>query len=462
MLTKIQNKLKKHKLLKKVIENSSWIVMQNILTMILGVFVTAIVARYLGTEKYGTFNYVLSFVSLFSGIAAVGIHHISVKDLKFSPNEEGKILGTSFIIRLIIAIILIIVSETVLFLINGYDVTILTIGILLSSMMIFNCFEVIDYYNTATMNVKYSAIAKFVSYIVLVVIKLLVVFLDLGLIWYTVAYTFEFLIYAVALYFSYKLIHKKQNITCKWSFDKEYAKKLLSRSWYFALSSLMVTIYMRIDQAMLGSMLKDKSEVGIYSAAVRIAEMWAFVPNAIITALKPAVIEYKKNNEEKYKESLGRLYSIVSLTCIIFSVFIIMFSKLIINILYGAEYINAYKSLYILVIGTWFGIVGNVHYVWLVCENKGKYTLFYSFSGSILNVIFNIFLIPQYGGYGAAIATLISQVVANIFSFAIFKETRALTKNAIKAIFLVDLYKIIKEFFKKRRNISISNGANNG
>ena len=444
MLGKIIEKLSNHILLKKVIENSSWIVSQNIFTMILGVFVTAIVARYLGSEGYGTFNYVLSVVSLFSGLAAVGIHHISVKDLKFSPDDEGKILGTSFVIRISMAIILIIISEIVLFIVNGCDKTILTIGAFLSSMMIFNCFEVIDYYNTATMNVKYSAIAKFISYIILSVSKILVVIFDMGIIWYTIAYTLEFFIYAILLYYSYKIVHKKSDTICKWTFDLRYAKKLLSRSWYYAVSSIMVTIYMRIDQAMLGSMIPDKSEVGIYSAAVRIAEMWVFVPNSIITALKPAVIEYKKNNELKYKETLNKLYAVISCTCLIFSILIIIFSKLIISILYGQEYIAAYKSLYILVIGTWFGIIGNVHYVWLICEDKGKYTLFYSFSGSIINIIANMILIPKYGGYGAAIGTLLSQIIANIFSFALFKETRQLTINAIRAIFLIDIFKILK------------------
>lgn len=445
MIENIKEKLKGHNLVKKVIENSSWIVSQNIFTMLLGVFITAIVARYLGTERYGTFSYVLSIVSLFTGIAAVGIHHISVKDLKYSSSDEGKILGTSFGIRIVMAIILIIVSEVTLFLLNGNNNTILLIGILLSSMMIFNCFEVIEYYYTATMQIKYSAIVKFIAYIVLAISKILVVVFNKGIIWYTVAYTLEFSIYALLLYISYKVIKRKNNDKQKWYFDFNYAKKLLSRSWYYALSSIMVTIYMRIDQAMLGTYFENKSEVGIYSAAVRIAEMWAFVPNAIITALKPAIIGYKKNNEAKYKETLSKLYLITSIVCLSFSIGIVIFSKLIISILYGKDYIMAYKSLYILIIGTWFGVIGNVHYVWMVCEDKGKYTLFYSLSGSVLNIIANIILIPKYGAVGAAIATLLSQLVANVFSFSVFKETRMLTKYAIKSIFLVDLYKFIRE-----------------
>ncbi len=70
MIKKIKETLKAHPLFKKIAKNSSWLVFQNIFTMLLGVFITGIIARYFGTEKYGVFNYVLSIVSIFSGIAA--------------------------------------------------------------------------------------------------------------------------------------------------------------------------------------------------------------------------------------------------------------------------------------------------------------------------------------------------------------------------------------------------------
>lgn len=71
MIDKIKKFIEKHNLFKKVAKNSGLLMFQNIFTMLLGVFVTGVVARYFGTEKYGIFNYVLSITGLFSGIAAV-------------------------------------------------------------------------------------------------------------------------------------------------------------------------------------------------------------------------------------------------------------------------------------------------------------------------------------------------------------------------------------------------------
>lgn len=449
MFSNIKQKLEGHNVFKKVAKNSSWIVFQNIFTMILGVVITGVIARYFGTEKYGIFNYILSITSLFSGIASIGIYHIATKDLTQRPEDEGKILGTSFTIRLIAAILLIIAAETTVCIMTNNDSTSMVIGILLSLMMLFSCSEVIDYYATANLKVKYLAVSKCISYIIFAVLKILIVVLKLDIRYYTATYLIEGIIYAIFLSISYKLIHKNIGKTCKWSFDKDYAKKLLSNCWYFALSSIMVTIYMRIDQVMLGKMIEDKSQVGIYSAAVRIAEMWAFVPNSIISSFKPVIMKYKgENNNKEYVKNLQRLYDISSLVSILFAIGITIFARLIIMILYGKAFLEASKILYILIWGIWFGILGNVHYVWLICENKGKYSLFYSATGSISNIIFNAILIPKYGMYGAAIATLISQFIANIVSFGIFKETRVLSKFAIKAILLVEPLKFVKNKIK--------------
>lgn len=71
MIEKIRTFMQKHNLFKKVAKNSGLLMFQNIFTMLLGVFVTGVVARYFGTEKYGIFNYVLSIIGIFSGIADI-------------------------------------------------------------------------------------------------------------------------------------------------------------------------------------------------------------------------------------------------------------------------------------------------------------------------------------------------------------------------------------------------------
>ena len=64
------------------------------------------------------------------------------------------------------------------------------------------------------------------------------------------------------------------------------AKRLLSESWPLILSGVALMLYMRIDQIMIGNMIND-SAVGVYSVAVKMAEVWYFVPAAVVSSLFP-------------------------------------------------------------------------------------------------------------------------------------------------------------------------------
>lgn len=440
---KIINKIKSS----KIIKNSGWLMAQNIITMILGVFVTGIVARYFGTEKYGIFNYAYSIIALFIGISPFGIHHIAVKDLAQRPKEEGKILGTSFVLRSAITVILLVISNITVFYLSKFDRVTTIIGAILSTLIIFNVFDVIDYYSKANLKAKYIVISKLISFVFMSILKVLVIIMKGNIIHYSITYALEAFIYAILLIISYRLM-KKGGTKVKWHYNKQYAKQLLSKSWYFALSSIMVTIYLRIDQVMIGTIIPDKSQVGIYSAAVKIAEMWSFVPLALINSYKPIIMTEKRISDENYHNKLRKLYNLSWIICLMFLVFIIALGKLIITILYGADFINAYKILNILIPGICVGIVGNIHYIWMLCEGKEKYSLLYSSSGCVTNIILNLILIPRIGMHGAAIATMISQLVSNVLIFMIRKDTRVLSINMIRAIFLIDYINIFKNKIK--------------
>jgi O-antigen/teichoic acid export membrane protein len=175
---------------------------------------------------------------------------------------------------------------------------------------------------------------------------------------------------------------------------------------------------------MLGNMMPDKIEVGIYSAATAVAQMWFFVPMAIIISFKPVIISKKKQDEQAYLNTLQLLYTIVAWLGICFGVFILIFSNHIISILYGASYQKAASILSISVWAGTFAMLGSARSLWSLTEGFQKYTVFYAGIGTVTNIILNYLLIPLLSGYGAAIATLISQITVAIVAPAMIKETR--------------------------------------
>ena len=439
--------MEKNITLKNIFGNSMWQIGEKIITMIFSVFVTSIVARYLGTEDYGFVNYIISIVMLFTTFSTLGMEKITIKDIIEREESEERILGTSFYIRLIGGIVLIFISQITIYILDEKNMLAQLLGLIMGLCMIFRAYEVIEYYLQSQMKLKTISIIRFCSTFFVAILRILVVIFDWGIVGFTATYLFDAIIVAVLL----KIWYKKRK-KLKFKFSLEYAKRILSKCWYVAISGLMVTLYMRIDQVMLGSMLDNKTENGIYSAAVRIAEIWYFVPTAIISAFQPAIVMKKKHSEEQYEKTMQRLYDIVAIVGIAFGILITLFGNIAVQILYGDEYKGATSILKISVWAGLFATLGTARSVWLVNENLQKYSLIYTSVGCVTNIVLNYFLIPKIGARGAAIATLIAQFVTNVLALVPFKKTRKSSTMILKSIFLNQTVKDVFKTFRIRIN----------
>jgi O-antigen/teichoic acid export membrane protein len=430
--------IRSNEVVNKTLKNSGWLVGERIFTMVLGIFVIAVVARYFGPENFGQFNYAMAFVALFTALSTLGLETLTVKSIVDKDYDEGTILCTSLFLRVFGGIVLAIIAVIIIRLIEPKDQNLHVLVLIMSFIMVLKSMEVIEYWIQAFQKAKVSSIIRMSVYVITAVLKIILVIFKGNLIHYALIYMIDAVIVGSALMISY---YKIRDDISPWKFSLKYAKSILSQSWYLILSGLMVTLYMRMDQVMLGSMLPAKTELGVYSAAVQIAELWYFVPMAIITSFKPVIMNKKKISENSYVKSVQLLYTIVAWIGIGFSVFILLFSKLIVNILYGAEFL---KSASILSVSIWagtFAMLGSARGVWLICEGLQKYSMAYIGIGSITNLILNYLLIPTLGGYGAAVATLASQIIVALIAPSFFKETRVSSIMMLKAFKLEGVFK---------------------
>ena len=417
--------------------------------MIAGFLVGVWVARYLGPEKFGIFSYSLAFVSLFGGIAKLGLDGIVVRDLVKEMEKKEIYLGTSFWLKLIGGIItLLIIIITLLFqsiltshlspltsylsLLTSHLLTSTNLYILIIAFgIIFQSFEVIDFYYQATVQAKYISIRKMIQLFLSSVIKIILVLIKANLIWFVLVTLFDAISLAIFSWWIYKSQALPNFIKYfKWNI----AKRLLKDSWLLLLSSIAISIYMRIDQVMIKNMLGDR-EVGLYSATMRLVEVWYFIPMIITQSVFPAIVSAKKVSEELYYKRLQQLFSLLIWTAILIAIPISVFSHQIIYLFYGERFMEASKVLVISVWASSFVFIGVGSGNFFLVENLQNFSFWRTFYGMIVNIILNFILIPSHGIQGAAIATLISQATA-AYLFDIFnKET--------KKIFFMKTYALI-------------------
>ena len=86
-------------------------------------------------------------------------------------------------------------------------------------------------------------------------------------------------------------------------------------------------------------------------------------------------------------------------------------------------------------------MLGSARGTWLICEGLQRYSVVYIGAGCISNIILNYLLIPILGGYGAAIATLASQIIVALIAPLFFKETRVSSIMMLKAFKLEGVFK---------------------
>ena len=405
--------------LRKYFANTSWLLVERFFRMVVSLFVGIYVTRFLGPERFGILSYVLSFVLLFSPLLHLGHREIIVLDLIKSPEKRDLILGSAILLRLGGAVLLVGgVSVGIQFVENDQQ-TLLMISIISVGIM-FQSWELVDYYFQSQVQSKYTVWAQIIQLIVVSLCKLALIFWQASLFWFVIVFSIEYVILAILYLIMY--IWRVGWFPIR-RCNLKYTQKLLKNSLPLLFSTIAIMIYMKIDQIMLKELVGPAS-VGIYSAAVKLCEVWYQFPVLVAGSYYPAIIGAKVNNSELYNSYLQKLYSFLVWGAIAIAIPTTLFSDWIIHNLYGNEFA---KSVVILQIYAWasvFVFMGVANHKWLLIENCQKYILLTTLLGMVINIVCNIILIPLYGASGAAVASLISYGIGSYGSLLFFPRLR--------------------------------------
>ena len=391
-----------------VTKNAFWIISCRIIQAILGLVISMISARYLGPSNYGLINYAASIVAFVLPIVQLGFRSTLVQEIIDNPQKEGEVLGTSLVFSVISSIFCAFgVCSFVYFTSAGETETVIVCA-LYSLSLIFQATEMIQYWFQAKLVSHYMSLTGLGAYVLVSIYRIYLLITEKSIYWFVVSQALDYFIISLVLLIIYmKLSSQKLTISVK------RGLRMLDKSKYFIVSSMMVTIFAQTDKIMLKMILGDET-VGIYSAAVTCAGMSSFVFSAIIDSSRPAVFESKKESEEKYQNCLKKCYSVIIYLSLFQSLVFTLMSKLIISVLYGEAYSSATNVLRLVVWYTTFAYIGPIRNMWILAENKQRYLWIINLSGAVVNIILNLVLIPLLGVMGAALASLLTQFFTNV------------------------------------------------
>ncbi len=389
--------------LKRYTQNTVWALAARIVSILVSFFVTIYLIRYLGSENYGQLSYAVSMVGLFATLASAGIDSVLYRELITHPDKRNEYLGSAFIMKLGLgaATMLCIVGAALMF--GEPDVSRILICII-AGTFIFTPFHIIAQEFQADVAQKYVSIVSLIITIILNALKVAVIVSGQGVIYVALVLLLEPILYATG----YLWLRTRHYASIRlWRFDSATSLSLLAHSWPFILVALFTVAYSRIDQIMLKHMI-DASAVGLYDAAVRIAEIWLFIPGLIASVLFPALIHAKKTSFTEYRNRLLALCGMTVSFSILFTLIPALFSTPITVLLYGDSFIQSGAILQVYAWSSIFMALDSVLRFYLLAEHQYHTLLILTACTAIANILLNLLLIPRLGIIGAAWATLIA------------------------------------------------------
>lgn len=433
---------------KSFLKNMSWILIGNIIHAVCSFLINILMARVLTTNDNGLINYGASWIAFYNAIATFGINSIINKYTTDDVNISNSYLSTAIVFRLLSGVVgCVLVVGTIVF-VNPNEKDVLIVSAIQSLAIVFAAGDTLVYWFRFKKEANIVAVLRMISFFGSAIVKVFALIVVRNIYLYTAGVVAETLLFSILLVTKYR-----KTYFCHVEFAPEKLKQLLSLSYPFVFSSILATIYGQTDKVMLKNMMNNDA-VAYYSVAVTLAGLMSIVTAAIIEGFRPEIItEKNRGNVELYKRRLKQAYCVTFWICILYGCFITIFSKYIILILYGEKYLPAQPALALIVWYTSFSYFGTINNIYMVAEGKVKWVQVTTLVGALTNVGLNFLLIPKWGIQGAALASLLTQFLANFVTPACIPSLRPINKYILQGVFFKDVHVdlVIKEVLKRFR-----------
>lgn len=415
-----------------LLSNIAWLAGDRIFRLLVGLWIGVWVARYLGPHDFGRLAYFVTYISFFMPFAQAGLDRIAVRDLSADGANAGEILGTAFIIRFGCGLAAAMAAIGGLWLVQRpVDMVELGMVCILASSLVLVSFDVLDFWFQSRLQMRFSAIARNLGFIAAALGRVILIVCGLSLLWFAFAVAVEAAIAAGALLLFFWW--RKPAIS-RLRFSAHRGLAFLRESRFVLAYGFVITVQAKIDQIMLGNMT-GAVELGHYAAALRIVEGLTFIPLAIQAAMMPVLAKSRASDPLKYEQQLLNLYRWIVVLFLPFGIVLPLFSGIIINLLYGADYSDAAPLLALLTLRLLLAFIGIAKSNFVTNERLFAVSFVGAAVGALLNVLLNLLLIPAWGAQGAIWASTASFLCTIVLMDLVFARTRRNFFLVVKALF---------------------------
>jgi PST family polysaccharide transporter len=423
-----------------------WLV--QVVRMVITLATSIVVTRYLGPDQYGILAIASALAAFPSALVSLPASGLVVRELaKRGEHGVASVLSTAFDLRLTgVALQLVLLAVAALVIGYKFEIVFAVGCIALAAFVhpfyiLASAFEFDGRFDRV-------AIVDLLATLASAALKLVLVYLHAPLL----AFAAASMVDAAVLGCLYLTFSSRRASLKPWSgLDRPLALAFLRDGWPLVLAGAASAVVMRTDVIFISRLLGE-TEVGWYTAATRMTEVFYFFPGLLASVYLPTLARRRVDD-------LGGYYRLVTNSCgaafwlgVMIAAGITVAAPIAIPLLLGAKF---QPSVVIVQISAWSIAVVALATAFassLTIENATRVPLYATLVAGLASVVLNLTLIPLAGLAGAALATLAAQVIGILATVAFYRDARlfAALVKALSPRFIVVIASVLMELARKR------------
>lgn len=394
-----------------------------VLGTLFGLISILLITRYLGVEQFGDYSMVIVFMNIIAIVADLGLYIYLVNEISRSTKEysDEVLAGNVFTLRLASVVVIWALTPLLVWVLH-YKTEILVGVFLISLAIVFQSLvQVLVGVFQKNFDTRHIAIGEIIGRVAQIAFLALVVVFDWGLYGILGA-----IVLGSVPYFLYVWARANRLIKIRLQIDLLLWRKIIGYTWPVALSIFFNMIYFKLDSFFLYR-FRGEYEMGLYGAAYKVLEILISFPAIFAGLITPLLSVAAYQNWDTFRKVIQKGFNVMLSFALPVVVSALILAERVVVLVSGEAYRPAGAALRLLALAVGAIFIGNMFANAIMAIKKQKAMLWGYAATAAVSLVIYLLLIPRLGYMGAAIGTIVSEVMIMVISMImVYKTSRAL------------------------------------
>ncbi len=373
--------------------------------LLLGVVRLNYLARYLGIEHFGLFNFAAYFVLLFQSLFDLGIAQLLTREIARETSRSTTLLGEALVLKMAIAVGSAVVVFTAVAA-SGFDaatneaLALTTLAQIISSLSLtfLSAFQ-------AHRKMAFVAATSVANDLLLSGLVILVLPSSPSV---RTVLLLTNLVAAVNFAVLWSVFQRTVGAP-HLRMDPKVWRHLLHEGFPMAVSAFGISVYVYIGPTIL-RYVRPKEEIGLFSAGYKFISILTLIPAAISQVVYPIFSEFAAQAPGKLQKALQDALRIMFEISAPLAVGTILLAPRIMNLVYPPEYAGGTIVLQIIIAGNAFGFLGWILTAYLLSTGRQTYCMWNSSAVAVAVTLLSLTLVPRFGYTAVAVIIALTEI----------------------------------------------------